>query len=183
MRPNQDADRRAILAGGQRPLATVIACVDSRITPELVYDQGLGDLFVLRVAGNIVTPEILASIEFGIEAFQIPLIVMLGHQRCGAVAAAVDSMRTGVDAPGHIGLLVEALRPAVLAAHKGKLPPKKATPDTPDSQELSVRSNIVEGVRQLHVADPIVSEAVTLGKVGIVGMYYNLETGLVERVI
>lgn len=183
LHPHQDLAFRSMVAGGQKPLATVITCVDSRCTPEFIFDQGLGDMFVLRVAGNIITPELLASIEFGIEAFQIPLIVLLGHQRCGAVAAAVDSIRTGATPPGHIGVLVDALRPAILSANKGGIPRRSNELDTPDSQDLCGRANVVEGVQQLRKAEPIVSESIAMGKVAAVGMYYSLETGLVERVV
>ena len=93
LRPNQSEARRLEVAKSQLPFATIVSCVDSRVPPELVFDQGFGDLFVLRVAGNLSNDEILGSIEFGIEEYRIPLVVVLGHERCGAVVAAIDAVK------------------------------------------------------------------------------------------
>jgi carbonic anhydrase len=110
--PNQTAARRAEVAKGQDPFAIIVGCSDSRVPPEIIFDQGLGDLFVTRVAGNIVDDVVLGSIEYAAEHLGVPLIVVLGHKRCGAVEAAAK----GGDAPVHIRSLVEAIKPAIKKA-------------------------------------------------------------------
>jgi len=97
-RPNQGADRRAVLAQGQHPFATIFGCSDSRVPVELVFDRGLGDLFVVRTAGHVVDRAVLGSIQFGVKELEVPLIMVLGHEGCGAVAAAVDAITRGTTA-------------------------------------------------------------------------------------
>src|SRR3954471_3298785 len=111
--PNQSGDRRATVAKGQNPIAIVVGCADSRVAPELAFDQGLGDLFVIRVAGNVIDDQPLGSLEYGLEEPHIPLVIVLGHERCGAVKATLDLSNAGGEAPGHIQSLVNAIRPAV----------------------------------------------------------------------
>ncbi len=107
--PNQGAERRLEGLNGQSPFAVIIGCADSRIPPEILMDQGIGDLFVIRVAGNIIDDAILGSVEYAVAHLGSPLVMVLGHNLCGAVQAAID----GGEAPGHIGALVEAIQPAV----------------------------------------------------------------------
>ena len=107
--PHRSADRRTELAQGQRPIATILSCADSRVPAELLFDQGLGDLFNVRVAGNIVTPEVLGSLEYAVELLETPLLMVLGHERCGAITAAVN----GQPVPGHIGDFLDELQAAV----------------------------------------------------------------------
>lgn len=95
--PRQEPDRRAALRDGQRPFAAVLSCADSRVPPELIFDQGLGDLFAVRVAGHVLGPDVRASLHFAVEELQVPLVVVLGHERCGAVGLAVDALREGGD--------------------------------------------------------------------------------------
>ena len=112
--PDQTAERRIEIANAQYPFACILGCSDSRVPAEIVFDQGLGDLFMVRVAGNVASSgEVLASIEFAVAELQVPLVLVLGHERCGAVTAAVDAVVRGSVAPGHIGSLVDAIRPAV----------------------------------------------------------------------
>lgn len=101
--PDQTLQRRAEVASGQHPFAIILTCADSRVPPELLFDQGLGDLFVVRVAGNIVDDDILGSIEYGVGELATPLVMVLGHERCGAVKATVESVEQGGEVPGHIG--------------------------------------------------------------------------------
>src|SRR5437773_6396301 len=113
------AKRRAELTKSQHPFAIIVSCSDSRVPPEIVFDQGLGDLFVLRVAGNVIDDHSLGSIEYAVDHLAVRLIVVLGHQRCGAVKAAKETIDDNGKAPGHIESLVTAIRPAVDATAKG----------------------------------------------------------------
>jgi carbonic anhydrase len=166
--PHQNGPRRRELASGQQPFAIIVACSDSRVPPELVFDQGLGDLFVIRVAGNVVDDTALGSIEYAVEHLGAKLIVVLGHERCGAVKAAVD----GGEAPAHIGSLVRAIAPAVVetANMKG------------DRLDLAVRANVRRVVRQLSDSEPLLHEAVQKKAIEVVGMEYDLDTGSVESI-
>src|SRR5438093_2324114 len=113
------AKRRAELTKSQHPFATIVSCSDSRVPPEIVFDQGLGDLFVVRVAGNVLNDDNVGSIEYSVDHVGVRLIVVLGHQRCGAVKAAKETIAAKGEAPGHIQSLVNAIRPAVEATLKG----------------------------------------------------------------
>ena len=163
--PNQSAPRQADVVKGQQPFAAILGCSDSRVPPEIIFDQGIGDLFIIRVAGNILTEEVLGSIEYGVEHLGIPLVLVLGHQKCGAVQAAVK----GGEAPGKIHRLVEALHPAVAKA--------KNLPG--DLVENAVRANVEQAVELLKESKPLVVELVHKGKVKVIGGYYSLETGRV----
>lgn len=183
LRPNQNEARRLEVAKGQLPFATIVSCVDSRVPPELVFDQGLGDLFVLRVAGNVLNDEILGSIEFGIEDYQIPIVVVLGHERCGAVVAAVDAIKANAKAPGHIGSLVEGLRPAVVTAQQAEaarqlLGPSFAEPI--DQVDIAVRANAVNSANEIRNSEPIIADEVKHGAVAVYAMRYDLDTGVAE---
>ena len=111
--PNQDADRRRAVAPGQRPFAVLFGCSDSRLAAEIIFDRGLGDLFVVRTAGHVVGPEVLGSIEYGIAILDVPLVAVLGHDSCGGVAAALKVARDGEMPPGAIGSVVEHVLPSV----------------------------------------------------------------------
>ena len=161
--PHQTLKRRGDLASGQEPFACVLSCADSRVPPEIIFDQGLGDLFVLRVAGNVVNDMILGSLEYAVEHLGAPLIVVLGHKRCGAVSATVQ----GGTAPGKIGSLVQAIQPAVDTV-KGQ---------SGDPVDNAAKENIKRGVEQLKAAAPILSEKVNAGQLQIAGAFYDLDTG------
>jgi carbonic anhydrase len=164
--PRQTAARRTELTQGQAPMAIILSCSDSRVSPELLFDQGLGDLFVIRVAGNVLDNLCLGSLEYAAEHLHSPLVLVLGHAKCGAVSATV----AGGHAPGHIYSVVKALEPAVQAS--------KNQPGDP--VDNAVRANVRAVVRQLQVAEPIVGELVKAGKLKVAGARYDLETGLVE---
>jgi carbonic anhydrase len=164
--PNQSADRRGEVAKGQKPFAVILGCADSRVGPEIVFDQGLGDLFVVRVAGNVLDSSALGSIEYAAEHLHTPLIMVLGHQKCGAVEAALK----GGEAPGQIGSLVKAIQPAVAHA--------KGQPG--DALDNAVKANVEMVVAQLKTAKPIVTDLLEHGKVKVVGARYRLDTGAVE---
>ncbi len=165
--PNQENNRRLELTTGQHPLAAVLSCSDSRVPPEIVFDQGLGDLFIIRVAGNIaVNSHILASIEYAVEHLKVPLVMVLGHQKCGALTAALQ----GSEAEGSIADLLLALQPAV----------EKARQYPGDLLENAILANVDLTVKQLEDASPIVAHAVHAGEVKLVGAYYALESGAVK---
>lgn len=165
------ARRRAAVAGDQQPFAMVLGCVDSRVPPEVVFDQGLGDLLVIRTAGQALDQAVLGSLEFGALALKIPLLVVLGHQRCGAVQAAMDVLAGRGAATGSIAYLVESLAPAVeQAARLGVAPWDQAG-----------RANAAWQAEQVRRA-PSLRPAVESGRLVVVGAWYDLDTGLVEMV-
>lgn len=163
--PNQTPERRRHVAKGQHPFAVVVCCSDSRVPPEIIFDQGIGDLFVVRVAGNIVDDAGLGSIEYAAEHLHVSLIVVLGHERCGAVEAAVK----GGEAPGHIKSLLETIRPAVEKA-KGK---------PGDLAENAMRTNVKMVVDHLKASKPILEHLVHKGTLTVVGARYDLDDGMV----
>jgi carbonic anhydrase len=178
--PNQSAERRTEEASTQHPFAVVVSCSDSRVSPEIVFDQGIGDLFVVRTAGNRLDDLILASVEYAVDHLHCPLVVVLGHERCGAVSAALDA-ETGAggdhghDAPAvasHIPALVKALHDAVAEA-KGK---------PGDPVENAVLANIRIVTRDLPVQSPLLAERVKAGKLQVIGLRYDLDTGAVTPV-
>src|SRR6266480_4611104 len=163
--PNESAERRTEVAKGQHPYAVVLACADSRVGPEVIFDAGLGDLFVTRVAGNVVDDAMLGSIEYAIDHLGTPLVVVCGHQRCGAVQAAVDTVAAGTPPPGHLAALIDPIRPAVTAQKPGD-----------DLMDRAVDANVRNMVAKIN-ADEEVAHLVHEGKVKVVGGRYNLDTG------
>lgn len=176
LRANSTPQARAVVAGGQHPYAIVLDCADSRLSPEIIFDKGLGELFVVRVAGNIVAPHQLGSIEYAVEHLGASLIVVLGHTKCGAVSATVGSLGTGCivqHVEGNIGSLVEAIAPAVEKACAHPDPAKTLLNQSIDENVHTVEHNI------LHNSS-IIEHAVNLGHVKIVKGVYDLEDGLVH---
>jgi carbonic anhydrase len=163
------------LAEGQSPLAVIIACADSRVAPEVVFDQGLGDLFVVRIAGNVISgagASVKGSIEYAVAELGVPLVMVMGHSQCGAVKAAIKHIDAHDFLPGSIGDLVETIKPAVsLAANKPG-----------DLLENAIRTNVERGVARLSSLEPILADNIRKGKLKIVGATYNLKTGKVEMV-
>jgi len=162
--PRQTPDSRSGLTNLQQPFAIIVSCSDSRVGPEIVFDQGLGDLFVARVAGNVIDDHVVGSLEYALEHLHVPLIVVLGHEYCGAVTAARDTIAAHGHPEGHIGSLVEAIRPAVEAT---------LGEDAEDTCKANVR-NVVAGLRS---SEPILKAMVDSGEVEVVGAYYDLDTG------
>jgi carbonic anhydrase len=161
---------REALAGGQNPYAGILSCADSRIAPEYAFDSGRGDLFVCRVAGNFANDETIASLEYGVAVLGIPLILVLGHDSCGAVDAAIKSVRDDKPLPGHMPSLVTAIAPAV----------KAVSPQTGDVLGKAIRQNVVDNVAKLKSATPILSAAVEQNKLTVVGGIYRLNDGRVD---
>jgi len=162
--PRETVARQRELTTGQHPHAEILSCADSRVPPEIVFDQGLGDLFVVRVAGNVASDTEIGSLEYGAEHLHIPLLVVLGHESCGAVTAAVQG-----GAEAHIAALVNLIKPAV----------EKSRGQSGDAVANAVRANVQMVVQQLRASTPVLSELVAHGKLRIVGGVYSLETGRV----
>jgi carbonic anhydrase len=172
--PINFATTRQALAGGQNPYACLVSCADSRIGPEFCFDEGRGDLFVTRVAGNFVNTDILASLEYGTAVLGAPLIMVLGHTSCGAIGAAVQAYTENASFPGHIQALTTALAPAVRQAAKSAKGDALVAAATKDNVRLNVK--------MLTESNPIISDRVAKGKLKIVGGIYDLVTGQVDLV-
>ena len=167
MTADQAAKRRAELTKSQHPFAIIVSCSDSRVPPEIVFDQGLGDLFVLRVAGNVIDDHSLGSIEYAVDHLAVRLIVVLGHQSCGAVKAAKDTIAAKTEAPAHIQSLVTAIRPAVEATVNSDL-------------ETTVKANVNDVVQAVRSSTPVLKPKVDSGELRVLGAYYSLDTGAVS---
>src|SRR6266704_4147899 len=164
--PGQTAERRTELANTQHPFATIVSCSDSRVPPEIVFDQGLGDLFIVRVAGNVINDEGLGSIEYSVDHLGTRLILVLGHQSCGAVKAARETIAAKGKAPGHIESLVAAIKPAVESTANGDL-------------DATIKANVKNVVKALRSSTPILKAKVDSGEIQVIGGYYSLDTGAV----
>jgi carbonic anhydrase len=164
--PHQDGKARAGLTKGQHPFVAILSCADSRVPPEVIFDEGLGDLFVVRVAGNITDDAVIGSLEYAVEHLGTPAILVMGHEKCGAVQAAIG----GGEPKTHIQALADAITPAVADAKKQK----------GDLVSNSVKANVQLVVNQLSASKPILAEAVAKRKIKVVGGVYDLETGVVK---
>ena len=163
---------REALASGQNPYAAILSCADSRIAPEYAFDSGRGDLFVCRVAGNFANEESVASLEYAVSVLATPLILVLGHEACGAVDAAIKSLKDNTTLPGHLPSLVAGIAPAV----------KAVSDQGGDVLGNAIKQNVVDTVARLKSTAPILSAAVEQGKLKTVGAIYRLRTGKVEMV-
>lgn len=164
--PDQSVARRKEIAGKQEPFAIVLTCADSRLPPEIYFDQGLGDLFVIRNAGNVLDDHVIGSMEYAVDHLNVPLIMVIGHERCGAVSAAV----AGGHAPGHIAQIVASITPAVNATAE----------QDGDKVNNTVIAHAQMTAAALRTCGPIIAEAVKTGKVKVVAARYDLDTGRVE---
>jgi carbonic anhydrase len=160
-------------AKAQYPIAAIVSCSDSRVVPELAFDQGPGQLFVVRVAGNSVNGDGLASLEYGTKFLGVPLIMVLGHSGCGAISAAIKVIKEGAQLPGHLPNLMQDLKPAVQAAMLRK--PK-------DLLAEATRENVRRNVARLMADQPIIAGQVAAGTVNVVGGVYDIATGRVTPV-
>lgn len=164
---NQDQNRLTEVAQGQEPFAAILGCADSRVPPEIVFDQGLGDLFVCRVAGNIATPEEIGSLEFGTLVLGAKVLIVMGHERCGAVKAAIK----GGELPGQIGSLIKSIDIGTVTSKSDDL----------TSLEKAAKANVSHQVEVLKKS-PVLSDLIAKGQLKIVGSYYDLDTGKVSLV-
>src|SRR5262245_41683262 len=170
--PNHDAEHRTALVEAQTPFATLFGCSDSRLAAEIIFDRGLGDLFVIRTAGHTVGPEVLGSIEYAVTVLHTPLVVVLGHNSCGAVLAARAAVVDGQEFSGHLRAVVDAVVPSVReAAGKG-------------IEEIDgiVDVHIARTLAQLRRESTVLAEAVAEGRCAVVGMSYQLSAGRVNVV-
>lgn len=163
--PNRDDNRKIIQAKMQTPFASIMGCSDSRVPAEIVFDQGLGDLFIVRTAGQAAATASWGSLEFSVAVLGVKVIVVMGHEKCGAVAGAIGTTQL----PGHIEDLVNIIRPGV-KEYIGK----------PEKLEEAGKANVLAEVEALKKLDPILAEYVQAGKIKIIPAYYHLETGQVE---
>ena len=170
--PNQNAARRSSLRDAQHPMAVIFGCSDSRLAAEIIFDVGLGDVFVVRTAGQVIDDAVLGSLEFSVDSLQVPLIVVLGHDSCGAVTAALESSRTGELPGGYVRDLVERILPSVLYAQR--------------DGATTVNETVVEHVKQTteRMIDQsrVLHEAVTAGRTAVVGVTYRLAEGRADLV-
>ncbi|MFI1483943.1 carbonic anhydrase [Streptomyces sp. NPDC020747] len=168
--PDRDPRRREFVAQAQDPYGVILSCIDSRVPPELLFDTGLGDLFVLRTGGGVVGPVVTGSVEYGPMTSGTPLIVVLGHQRCGAIKAAYGAMNTGKKLPGNLQSIADALRPAYRATLKGK---------TDDPVDTMTRNHVMQTAADLR-SNSDLAPLVRKGDLAVVSAYYSLDTGRVE---
>jgi carbonic anhydrase len=172
LHPQQDATDRAAVAPAQAPFAVILGCSDSRLAAEIIFDRGLGDLFVVRTAGHVLGPEVLGSIEYGVAKLDAPLIAVLGHDSCGAIRAALDVVEDGVTPGGFIRDIVERVTLSVLAVRD------KALADP----EFATDEHIRYTVGVLVERSTVIGERVADGRLGVVGLSYRLVEGNVRRI-
>lgn len=177
--PRQDVDRRTSLAHSQRPLVAIFGCSDSRLSAEIIFDVGLGDAFVVRNAGQVISDSVLGSLEYAVGVLGVPLILVLGHDECGAVRAAIDSQASDApQLPAHIASLVERIVPAVRRVAGGE-------PDAPiESGDVDAsfvgREHLRDTVAELLESSEMISDAIAAGTLAIVGANYRLFEGRAE---
>ncbi|MFF2364585.1 carbonic anhydrase [Streptomyces sp. NPDC058122] len=170
--PNQDATRRTEIAPSQQPFAVLFGCSDSRLAAEIIFDRGLGDLFVVRTAGHVAGTEVLGSIEFGVSVLDAPLVVVLGHDSCGAVAAACSALENGQTPGGFVRDVVERVTPSVLAARAAGR----------DTAEEILAEHIEHTVDLLLERSRALADAVAAGRLAVVGLSYRLSDGSAQLV-
>ena len=173
MRERDFSAGRAARAQAQYPFAAILSCADSRVAPELAFDEGPGELFVVRVAGNFVNKDLLASIEYGVQFLGVPFILVLGHSQCGAVDAAIKVAQSKAVLPGHLPGLVNAIKPAVAVAEKSK---------SGDLLDNAIAENVRKQVARLKATGPIVQKFYADKKIDIAGGVYDLASGKVTLV-
>ncbi|GAA1153559.1 carbonic anhydrase [Nesterenkonia sandarakina] len=170
--PNQNAARRSSLTESQHPVATIFGCSDSRLAAEIIFDVGLGDVFVVRTAGQVTDDAVLGSLEFSVAELKVPLIVVLGHDSCGAVSAALASTESGVTPNGFVRSLVERITPSVLAAQRAGI---TSVNETVEEHVKQTAHRVVDHSRVLH-------DAVAEGRTAVIGVTYRLSEGRADVV-
>jgi carbonic anhydrase len=170
--PNQDASRRASLASQQNPFAVILGCSDSRLAAEIIFDAGLGDIFVVRTAGQVIDDAVLGSLEYSVGVLNVPLVVVLGHDSCGAVAATMDAVDTGTLPPGFLRHLVERIAASVLTARR----------NGHDDVNATSEEHVRQTAQRLLDSSPLIAAAVESGATAVVGASYRLAEGRAELV-
>jgi carbonic anhydrase len=183
LHPRQDVERREELASSQAPIAALFGCSDSRLSAEIIFDKGLGDLFVIRNAGQVISESVLGSLEYAVAVLHVPLIVVLGHDSCGAVRAAIDSQTRDAPAlPVHIENLIAPIVPAVrrvASADKAFNPEGEIDASLVDSRDVG-REHLRDTITELLEASELISDAVAAGTLAVVGANYSLLVGKAE---
>ncbi len=165
--PDQTLERIRDLKTGQHPYAVIVSCSDSRVPPELIFDQGLGDLFVIRNAGNIIGDYELGSVEYAVEHLHTPLVIVLGHTQCGAVGAFIEHKKDSVS--NHIQKIIDYIKsePEEMGINENSV----------GYYDMAIKANLLHGVHALQNSEPVLAKLVELDKVRIIGALFNLETG------
>ncbi|MEZ0051271.1 carbonic anhydrase [Mycobacterium sp. MAA66] len=171
LHPSQSIERRTALAGGQKPTAVLFGCADSRVAAEIIFDQGLGDMFVVRTAGHVLDSAVIGSIEYAVGVLEVPLIVVLGHDSCGAVQATINALDDGAVPGGYVRDIVERVTPSILVGRREGLT---------EVDELEAR-HVNETVKLLSSRSTLIAERLAAGKVAIVGATYHLADGRVAK--
>ena len=174
VKSSRDSDRRLEIARGQVPFVVLVGCSDSRVAPELLFDTGLGELFIVRNAGNTVDTVALGSIQYGVQVLGAPLVLVLGHERCGAVEAALSVVEKNTTYPGSIGQMIEPIIPAALKAKSN------GTLKGAELLDAVVRENVRRIVDRLRTSEPALIEPLRAGKLRVVGARYDLDDGKVD---
>ena len=177
--PSQNADRRRELQAAQHPHTVIFGCSDSRVAAEIIFDQGLGDVFVVRTAGHVVDTTVVGSIEYGVEVLGASLVVVLGHDSCGAVAAAAHTLATGEQPPGFVRAVVDRVIPSIASITSGD--PAQAMTALSDQNVLR-REHVKHTVDMLHGYSAALSDAVKEGRCAVVGLEYDLAEGSARMV-
>ncbi|WP_066286313.1 carbonic anhydrase [Arthrobacter sp. B6] len=170
--PNQDASRRSSLVENQHPFAVIFGCSDSRLAAEIIFDVGLGDVFVVRTAGQVIDDAVLGSLEYSIGVLGVPLIVVLGHDSCGAVSATKSAVETGQMPVGFIRDLVERITPSVLTSLRN---------DKPDVNDMVVE-HVKQTSHRLVDSSRVISDAIESGRAAVIGLSYSLADGRADLV-
>jgi carbonic anhydrase len=183
LHPRQDVERRAEVAAGQEPIAALFGCSDSRLSAEIIFDKGIGDLFVIRNAGQVISESVIGSLEYAVAVLHVPLLVVLGHDSCGAVRAAIDSQTAGATPlPPHIAALISRIIPAVrrVAAEDGAFNAQgEIDPAKVDSRDVG-REHLRDTIAELLEQSELISDAIAAGTLAIVGANYSLLVGRAE---
>ena len=185
--PNQNVERRAELSAAQAPFAVLFGCSDSRVAAEIIFDRGLGDLFVVRTAGHVVDTTVIGSIEFGVDLLHTPLVVVLGHHGCGAVGAAAEALASGSLPNNFVRAIVDRVIPSLVTgtaeqdAADGSVNKDSLTLQLADQRHL-LTEHVRSTVRMLHDYSAVLEEAVAEGRCAIVGMEYDLADGTARTV-
>jgi carbonic anhydrase len=169
-------ERRLEIAQGQTPFAVLVGCSDSRVSPEILFERGLGELFIVRNAGNVLDTAAMGSVEYAVGNLGVPLVLVLGHERCGAVGAALSVVGENATFPGSIGHMVDPILPAAIKARA------EVGAEAPGGQvlEAAVRENVARVVTELRTASPVLAQPLAEGRLMIVGAYYDLDEGRVD---
>jgi carbonic anhydrase len=173
LHPDQTLDRLRDLSQGQHPVAAIVSCSDSRVPPELIFDQGLGDLFVIRNAGNIVADYEIGSVEYAIEHLEVPLVIILGHTKCGAIGAFVEHEH---EHSHHYSEYIQKIIDFIDAEEEEQVLQR----GTDDFYEKAIEANVLHGIHELKNKIPLVSELIAAKKLRVVGAIYDVETGRVK---